>query len=218
MNKIVTKWRINKCGKKTRTIHKNPGAFLYGKIKSLHRAVAYCDLHRCYLDGFNVKYKGCNIKRCKHKEILERSSKMTKEQEEAFNRIHKRLKDNEDYKLTQVWLSDDVWAVKTVLTMLIEKDKEIEKLKKHNKDLLRKLRNRVKEVKKLTKYSLYKKEFKSLNKRLEKKEKEIDAMAEHIVSSAIVDDTVCAIKFCEIEENCTHEKMLECTKQYFEKK
>ena len=43
-------------------------------------------------------------------------------------------------------------------------------------------------------------------------------MAEHIVSSAIVDDTVCAIKFCEIEEDCTHEKMLKCTKQYFERK
>lgn len=43
----------------------------------------------------------------------------------------------------------------------------------------------------------------------------------HIVSSAIVDDTVCAIKCdCEtdIEEDCTHEKMLNCTKQYFENK
>lgn len=46
-------------------------------------------------------------------------------------------------------------------------------------------------------------------------------MAEHIVSSAIVDDTVCAIKCdCEtdIEEDCTHEKMLNCTKQYFKSK
>lgn len=51
--------------------------------------------------------------------------------------------------------------------------------------------------------------------------KQIDLMAEHIVSSAIVDDTVCAIKCdCEtdIEEDCTHEKMLICTKQYFERK
>lgn len=50
------------------------------------------------------------------------------------------------------------------------------------------------------------------------KDKMIALMAEHIVSSAIVDDTVCAIKFCEIEEDCTHEKMLNCTKQYFKKK
>lgn len=54
-----------------------------------------------------------------------------------------------------------------------------------------------------------------------KKDKIIDLMTEHIVSSAIVDDTVCAIKCdCEtdIEEDCTHEKMLNCTKQYFERK
>lgn len=54
-----------------------------------------------------------------------------------------------------------------------------------------------------------------------KKDKIIDLMTEHIVSSAIVDDTVCAIKCdCEtdIEEDCTHEKMLNCTKQYFENK
>ena len=54
-----------------------------------------------------------------------------------------------------------------------------------------------------------------------KKDKIIDLMAEHIVSSAIVDDTVCAIKCdCEtdIEEDCTHEKMLNCTKQYFKSK
>ena len=53
-----------------------------------------------------------------------------------------------------------------VLCEICKKDKEIEKLKKHNKDLLRKLRNRVKEVKKLNKYSLYKKELKTLNEQL----------------------------------------------------
>lgn len=54
-----------------------------------------------------------------------------------------------------------------------------------------------------------------------KKDKIINLMTEHIVSSAIVDDTVCAIKCdCEtdIEEDCTHEKMLNCTKQYFKSK
>ena len=54
-----------------------------------------------------------------------------------------------------------------------------------------------------------------------KLQKEIDLMAEHIASSAIVDDTVCAIK-CDCEsdilEDCSHEKMLNCTKQYFETK
>lgn len=51
------------------------------------------------------------------------------------------------------------------------------------------------------------------------KDKIINEMAEHIVSSAIVDDTVCAIKCdCDINEDCSYEKMLKCTKQYFEKK
>ena len=56
---------------------------------------------------------------------------------------------------------------------------------------------------------------------LQKKDKMIDLMAEHIVSSAIVDDTVCAIKCdCETDilEDCTYDKMLNCTKQYFEQK
>lgn len=33
----------------------------------LHKAVAYCNLHKCYLEGLDVKQKGCNIKNCKHK-------------------------------------------------------------------------------------------------------------------------------------------------------
>lgn len=71
--------------------------------------------------------------------------------------------------------------------MINERDKKIvemsnciDKLKSKNKELLRKLRNRVKEVKKLTKYSLYKKEFSRLNKQLEKKDTIIDLMAKHL--------------------------------------
>ena len=57
-----------------------------------------------------------------------------------------------------------------------------------------------------------------LYKEIRKQNKIIDEMAEHIVSSAIVDDTVCSRIFCEVQEDCSHEKMLNCTKQYFEKK
>ena len=60
---------------------------------------------------------------------------MTKE-EEAKERLEKRIKDNEDYKTTQVWLTDDVSAVYTVLNILkqnsaelAEKSAEIEKYK-----------------------------------------------------------------------------------------
>ncbi len=73
----------------------------------------------------------------------------------------------------------------TVLFMLEEKDKQIDKLKKHNDELLRKLRNRVKEVTKLEKYSLYKKEFSRLNKQLQNKDKIIDLMSEQLAGLAI---------------------------------
>lgn len=43
---------------------------------------------------------------------------MTKEQEEAIERLEKRIKDNEDYKTTQVWLTDDVSAVYTALNII----------------------------------------------------------------------------------------------------
>lgn len=71
----------------------------------------------------------------------------------------------------------------TIILNLIEKqEKEIEKLKTKNSDLLRKLRNRVKDVKKLQKYGAYKKEFSNLNKRIEKQSKMIDLMAEQLTS------------------------------------
>ena len=68
---------------------------------------------------------------------------------------------------------------------LKEHKEQIDKLKKHNDELLRKLRNRVKEVKKLEKYSLYKKEFSRLNKQLQNKDKIIDLMSEQLVGLAI---------------------------------
>ena len=37
---------------------------LYGKLT--YRAVAYCNLHKCYLEPIQIKEKGCNFKKCKH--------------------------------------------------------------------------------------------------------------------------------------------------------
>lgn len=112
---------------------------------------------------------------------------MTKEQ--AIERLKKL-----DYLLDDVYSTGLVEdeernkyqdAIETVLPMLEEKDKQIDKLKKHNDDLLRKLRNRVKDVKKLQKYSLYKKEFSRLNKQLQNKDKIIDLMSEQLAGLAI---------------------------------
>lgn len=108
-------------------------------------------------------------------------------------------------------------AIETVLSMLEEKDKQIDKLKKHNDELLRKLRNRVKEVKKLEKYSLYKEEFSRLNKQLQNKDKIIDLTAEYI--SNITD---CPFesegKYLDCERMCDVRTDKECWKQYFENK
>ena len=112
---------------------------------------------------------------------------MTKEQ--AIERLKKL-----DYLLDDVYskgLVEDEerniyqYAIETVLPMLEEKDKQIDKLKKHNDELLKKLRNRVKEVKKLQKYSLYKEEFSRLNKQLQNKDKIIDLMSEQLAGLAI---------------------------------
>ena len=115
--------------------------------------------------------------------------------------------------------SINVEVLKTVLSMLEEKDKQIDKLKKHNDELLRKLRNRVKEVKKLEKYSLYKKEFSRLNQKLQSKDKIIDLMAEFIEDELTVDE-FCTKEGCYadnyIDGHC--EKCLNCIKQYFENK
>ena len=54
---------------------------------------------------------------------------MTNEQREAVERLEKRIKDNEDYKITQVWLTDDVVAMQTVVSLIKEQQEEIEGLK-----------------------------------------------------------------------------------------
>lgn len=102
--------------------------------------------------------------------------------------------------------------------MLEEKDKEIDKLKKHNDELLRKLRNRVKEVKKLEKYSLYKKEFSKLNKQLQNKDKIIDLMAIAISNEPLPTEEYCIFRNFDCPEVGGNRDCKECVKQYFERK
>lgn len=130
---------------------------------------------------------------------------MTKEQEEIIQRVNSDIDSPLSGGYTTIVLTDDL---EEILNTLKEKDAEINKYKRKNKELSNQL------------LKIYK-EQDNYNARIEKKDKIIDLMAEHICNSAIVDDTVCAIKCdCEtdIEEDCTHEKMLICTKQYFERK
>ena len=83
---------------------------------------------------------------------------------------------------------------------------ERDKLKKHNDDLLRKLRNRVKEVKKLQKYSLYKEEFSRLNKQLQNKDKIIDLMAEEFKEKTLMYTDFTEEEIKQYFENKTKEK------------
>lgn len=99
------------------------------------------------------------------------------------------------------------------------KNKEIDKLKAENKDLLRKLRNRVKQVKKLEKYSLYKSEFSRLNKQLKQKDKQIDLMAISILVKKI-GDYPCGYKQDCIKSDKEYRDIhcKDCIKQYYERK
>lgn len=107
---------------------------------------------------------------------------------------------------------DSIYAIKFAVMQ-----QQIDKLKKHNDKLLRKLKNRVKEVKKLQKYSLYKEEFSKLNKQLQNKNKKIDLMANEIDSlhsSLIGEFGTWKTEYSEQGEEATIEEI----KQYFENK
>ena len=148
-------------------------------------------------------------------QAIERLKKMI----QINNGVIKEARKNGDIFAIQLTadLDTDSIAIETVLSMLEEKDKQIDKLKKHNDELLRKLRNRVKEVKKLEKYSLYKEEFSRLNKQLQNKDKIIDLTAEYI--SNITD---CPFEsegeYLDCEKMCDVRTDKECWKQYFENK
>ena len=148
-------------------------------------------------------------------QAIERLKKMI----QINNGVIKEARKNGDIFAIQLTadLDTDSIAIETVLSMLEKKDKQIDKLKKHNDELLRKLRNRVKEVKKLEKYSLYKEEFSRLNKQLQNKDKIIDLTAEYI--SNITD---CPFesegKYLDCEKMCDVRTDKECWKQYFENK
>lgn len=150
-------------------------------------------------------------------QAIERLKKMI----QINNGVIKEARKNGDIFAMQLTadLDTDSIAIEKVLTMLEEKDKQIDKLKKHNDELLRKLRNRVKEVKKLKKYSLYKEEFSRLNQQLQSKDKIIDLMANHIATS---DSDLC--EYLDITTKCKYyagdngKTCDNCIKQYFENK
>lgn len=51
-------------------IPKNMVLGIYGKLVILGHCRAYCDLHKCYLDGRDINERKCNKKKCKYKKEL----------------------------------------------------------------------------------------------------------------------------------------------------
>lgn len=141
----------------------------------------------------------------KEQEAIEKCKEIIQQNKEIVKQA-RLSKDTNAIELTANCNKESI-AIETVLNMLKEKDKEINRKSSTIKALQCALHERTEERDRKDNI-------------ITRQNKQIDLMAEHIVSSAIVDDTVCAIKCdCEtdIEEDCTHEKMLICTKQYFEK-
>ena len=101
---------------------------------------------------------------------------LSEEEKKAIERLEEQLN---FWKKQNIKNSD----CEIILNLITKLQKENEKLRDKEQDLLRKLRNRVKEVKKLNKYSLYKKEFSRLNKTIKEKDKQIDLMSEYIYNT-----------------------------------
>ena len=109
---------------------------------------------------------------------------------------------------------DSIYAIKFAVMQ-----QQIDKLKKHNNNLLRKLRNRVKEVKKLKKYSLYKEEFSRLNKQLQNKDQIIDLMAK-VINEAYFEsedfEEWFENKICKVQRDEDYTYLEKDIKRYFE--
>jgi len=101
-----------------------------------------------------------------------------------------------------------------LLNLIDKQNKGLNKLKSKNKELLRKLRNRVKENNKLIKYSNYKKEFSTLNKQIDKQNKVIDELIQELTDDEFDNPCTECCKECE-KDNDT---LFNCIKQYFIRK
>lgn len=130
---------------------------------------------------------------------------MTKE-EEAINSLEKLINIRKN-KAGQIKYDNCICSttdIETVLNMLKEKDAEINKYKRKNKELSIQL------------LKIYK-EQDNYNARIEKKDKIIDLMAKYIAD--IDNEDICfeiENKYC--DKNMDYSECEDCIKQYFERK
>lgn len=135
---------------------------------------------------------------------------MTKEQEETINRLEKLINIRKN-KAGQIKYDNCICsttAIETILNMLKEKDAEINKYKRKNKELSNQL------------LKIYK-EQDNYNARIEKKDKIIELMT-LFMSNLDIDEEICKHQvraFCDNKpEGVTLDVCAKCIKQYFERK
>lgn len=125
---------------------------------------------------------------------------MTKEQEEIIQRVNSDIDSPLSGGYTTIVLTDDL---EEILNTLKEKDAEINKYKRKNKELSNQL------------LKIYK-EQDNYNARIEKKDKVIDLMAKYIAD--IDNEDICfeiENKYC--DKNMDYGECEDCIKQYFER-
>lgn len=125
---------------------------------------------------------------------------MTKEQEEIIQRVNSDIDSPLSGGYTTIVLTDDL---EEILNTLKEKDAEINKYKRKNKELSNQL------------LKIYK-EQDNYNARIEKKDKVIDLMAKYIAD--IDNEDICSEienKYC--DKNMDYGECEDCIKQYFER-
>lgn len=131
---------------------------------------------------------------------------MTEEQEETINRLEKLINIRKN-KAGQIKYDNCICsttAIETILNMLKEKDAEINKYKRKNKELSNQL------------LKIYK-EQDNYNARIEKKDKVIDLMAKYIAD--IDNEDICfEIENKHCDKNMDYGECEDCIKQYFERK
>lgn len=130
---------------------------------------------------------------------------MTKEQEEIIQRVNSDIDSPLSGGYTTIVLTDDL---EEILNTLKEKDAEINKYKRKNKELSNQL------------LKIYK-EQDNYNARIEKKDKMIELMT-LFMSNLDIDEEICKHQvraFCDNKpEGVTLDVCAKCIKQYFERK
>lgn len=117
---------------------KNLVLCLYGKLRPIHRVVAYCDLHKCYLEPIDICEKKCNKKHCVHKYELDKYKGIIGKEVLEMARAKKA-------EVKTITISTDTTPF--IEHIFYSKEESDERLNKLNKDLTTKINKDIKDTK-----------------------------------------------------------------------